>query len=124
VFTEFLTNLYTDDLPAMLRFYRDAVGAAETFRYPATGDPSHVELRLGGTTLALSTYAAVAGYGLPPATRGEPFELAVRVTDVDAAFAALAAAGAAVLRAPWPAPNGQRVAYLTDPDGTRLHLWA
>jgi lactoylglutathione lyase len=124
VFREFLTSLYVADLPAALRFYRDLLGAEETFRYPAEGEPLHVEVRLGPTTLALSSYEAVLGYGLPPATPGTPFELAVRVSDVDAAFAALRDAGTPVLREPWVAPNGQRVAYLTDPDGNRVHLWA
>ena len=124
MFHEFLTNLYTADLPAALRFYRDVLGATETFRYPATGEPSHVELRLGGTTIALSTYGALADYGLPPASPGAPFELAIRVSDVDKAFGLLTEAGAAPLREPWDAPNGQRVGYLTDPDGNRLRLWA
>jgi lactoylglutathione lyase len=124
LFTEFLTNLYSSDLAAALRFYGRTLGATETFRYPAEGEPQHVELRLGTTTLAISSDEALADYGLPPAEPGAPFELAIRVSDVDKAFAVLTDAGAGVLREPWDAPNGQRVAYVTDPDGNRVHLWA
>jgi predicted enzyme related to lactoylglutathione lyase len=37
---------------------------------------------------------------------------------------ALRAADVPVLREPWDASNGQRVAYVTDPDGNRVHLYA
>jgi predicted enzyme related to lactoylglutathione lyase len=36
----------------------------------------------------------------------------------------LRAAGVPVLREPWDASNGQRVAYVTDPEGNRVHLYA
>ena len=100
------------------------LGFTETFRYPREGPPQHVELRLGSTTIALSSYDALVDYGLPPATLGTPFELAVRADDVDRATEQLRAAGVPVLREPWDASNGQRVAYVTDPDGNRVHLYA
>ena len=124
MFRDCLPNLYCADLDAALRFYRDLLGFTESFRYPRDGPLQHVELRLGGTTIALSTPEALAGYGLVPATRGEPFELAVRADDVDRATEQLRAAGVPVLREPWDASNGQRVAYVTDPDGNRVHLYA
>lgn len=124
MFRDCLPNLYCADLGASLRFYRDLLGFTETFRYPRDGTPQHVELRLGASTIAVSTAEAVTGYGLPAASRGEPFELAVRADDVDRATAALRAAGVPVLREPWDASNGQRVAYVTDPDGNRVHLYA
>jgi lactoylglutathione lyase len=43
---------------------------------------------------------------------------------VDRAIEQLRAAGVPVLREPWDAANGQRVAYVTDPDGNRVHLYA
>lgn len=124
MFSDCLPNLYCADLDAALGFYRDLLGFTETFRYPREGVPQHVELRLGPNTIAVSSTEAVAGYGLPPATRGEPFELAVRADDVDAAVEQLRAAGVRVLREPWDAGNGQRVAYVTDPEGNRVHLYA
>lgn len=124
MFRDCLPNLYCADLDIALRFYRDLLGFTETFRYPREGPPQHVELRLGGTTIGISGTEAVIGYGLPPARRGEPFELAVRADDVDRATEHLRAAGVPVLREPWDASNGQRVAYVTDPDGNRVHLYA
>jgi len=59
MFRDCLANLYCADLPAALRFYRDLLGFTETFRYPREGPPQHVELRLGGTTIAVSTTDAV-----------------------------------------------------------------
>jgi lactoylglutathione lyase len=123
MFRDCLTTLYCADLDASLRFYRDRLGFTETFRYPRDGAPLHVELRLGGAVVALSTLDAIAAYGLP-ATRGEPFELALGADDTDAAVATLRADGVRVVVAPMVAPNGQRVAYLADPDGNRIRIWS
>ena len=117
-------HLYCADLDAALGFYRELLGFTETFRYPREGPIQHIELRLGSTTIALSSYDALVDYGLPPATPGTPFELAVRADDVDRATEQLRVAGVPVLREPWDASNGQRVAYVTDPDGNRVHLYA
>jgi catechol 2,3-dioxygenase-like lactoylglutathione lyase family enzyme len=123
MFRDCLTTLYCADLDAALRFYRDRLGFTEAFRYPRDGAPLHVELRLGGAVIALSTLDAIAAYGLP-ATRGEPFELALGADDTDAAVATLRADGVRVLTEPMIAPNGQRVAYVADPDGNRVRIWS
>jgi lactoylglutathione lyase len=123
MFRDCLTTLYCTDLDAALRFYRDLLGFTETFRYPRDGEPLHVELRLGPTVIAVSTLGAIAGYGLP-ATRGEPFELAISTDDTDLAVEKLAAAGVPVVLAPMTAPNGHRIAYLADPDGNRVRIYA
>ena len=52
MFHDCLPNLYCADLAASLRFYRDLLGFTETFRYPREDTPQHVELRLGGSTIA------------------------------------------------------------------------
>jgi lactoylglutathione lyase len=123
MFRDCMTTLYSADLDAALRFYRDLLGFTETFRYPREGEPLHVELRLGGTVIAVSTLAAIAEYGLP-ATRGEPFELAIGTDDTDLAVERLRAAGVRVIAGPLDAPNGQRVAYLADSDGNRVRVYA
>jgi lactoylglutathione lyase len=53
-----LVNLYTHDIEAGLRFYRDLLGFEETFRTPTEGVPEHVELRLNGFTIGLGTVEA------------------------------------------------------------------
>jgi lactoylglutathione lyase len=55
MFADALVNLYTRDIEAGIRFYRDLLGFKETFRTPAEGVPEHVELRLNGFTLGLGT---------------------------------------------------------------------
>ena len=40
MFTDAFVNLYTRDIGAGLRFYRDLLGFAETFRTPTEGTPS------------------------------------------------------------------------------------
>ncbi|HEY6747461.1 MAG TPA: VOC family protein [Mycobacteriales bacterium] len=123
MFRDCLTTLYCADLDASLAFYRDRLGFTETFRYPRAGAPLHVELRLGGAVVALSTLDAIGAYGLP-ATRGEPFELALGADDTDKAVATLRTDGVRVRVEPMVAPNGQRVAYLADPDGNRIRVWS
>jgi catechol 2,3-dioxygenase-like lactoylglutathione lyase family enzyme len=41
-----LINLYSRDLPRAVAFYSE-LGFVETFRTPASGEPSHVQLKLG-----------------------------------------------------------------------------
>lgn len=47
-------NLYSRDVEAGLRFYRDLLGFKETFRAPKVGTLEHVELTLGGFGIGLS----------------------------------------------------------------------
>lgn len=54
-FTSGLVNLYTRDIEAGIRFYRDLLGFSETFRTPAVGTPEHVEFRLSGFTVGLAS---------------------------------------------------------------------
>lgn len=53
---------------------------------------------------------------------GVRFEMFIYVDDVDSAVDDLRASGAAVLREPADMPWGERVAYVTDPDGNPVAL--
>jgi lactoylglutathione lyase len=55
MFETAFVNLYTRDIEAGIRFYRDLLGFVETFRAPAEGEPEHVELQLGGFMVGLGT---------------------------------------------------------------------
>lgn len=55
VFSTPVANLYTNDIEAGLRFYRDLLGFTETFRTPRNGTPEHVELKLDGFMIGLGT---------------------------------------------------------------------
>jgi lactoylglutathione lyase len=125
MYTGALVNLYTKDIEAGLRFYRDLLGFAETFRAPAEGPPEHVEFRLGGFTLALGTVEAAKRVHGVDATPGAPGMVVVVWTDdVDAAVGELRAAGVPVLREPRDAGNGTRNALVRDPDGTLVEIVA
>ena len=92
-FLSVMPNLYVADVEASAAFYRDRLGGTETFRLPAAGPATHVELRIGDVTLAVSSRDVVTGQGLPAPSGGHPFELVAWCDSADEAVAALRAAG-------------------------------
>jgi len=125
MFSSALVNLYTRDIEAALRFYRDLLSGEETFRTPTEGVPEHVELRLtdDGFTLGLGTVeAAQRVHGVSPAPGSPAMALVLWTTDVDQAFAALSAAGVPVLQPPHDTGNNNRNALLRDPDGNLVEI--
>jgi lactoylglutathione lyase len=121
-FTTALPNLYSSDVDAATAFYRDLLGAAQTYRFPVEGPAEHVELRLGAATIAISSHQVVAEQGLPAPTAGHPLEIVVWCDSVDDAIGALRAAGTPVLVEPYDHLSGHRRAYVVDPDGTWVAL--
>jgi lactoylglutathione lyase len=116
-FSSVMPNLYVADVERAAAFYRDLLGAVETFRLPATGAADHVELRIGDVIIALSHRDRVAEQGLPAPTAGHPFELVLWCDSTDAAVAELRGAGTPVLVEPGTHVAGNRRAYVSDPDG-------
>ncbi|HXJ48928.1 MAG TPA: VOC family protein [Candidatus Acidoferrum sp.] len=120
-----LVNLYTRDIEAGLRFYRDLLGFNETFRTPTEGIPEHVELRANGFTVGLGTVeAARRVHGVEAAPGSAAMVLVVWTHDVDAAFAQLVAAGVPVVQPPHDTGNNNRNALLRDPDGNLVEIVA
>lgn len=118
-------NLYTADIEAGLRFYRDLLGFAETFRTPKEGTPEHVELTLNGFSIGLGTVeAAKRVHGVDPSPGSPAVVLVVWTDDVDAAFAQLTAAGVRALQPPHDTGNRNRNALLRDPDGNLVEIVA
>jgi lactoylglutathione lyase len=67
MFRSAFVNLYTNDIEAGIRFYRDLLGFVETFGTPTEGTPEHVELKLNGFGLGLGTVeAAKRVHGVDP----------------------------------------------------------
>ena len=124
MFKDVLVNLYVADIDRALRLYRDGFGMAETYRFPKTGPAEHVELRLGPTTLGLSSAAGLARHGMSPATRGQPFELAIGCDDVDTDLEKLRAGGALIVRELYDTAAGNRTAYIEDADGNRISIYS
>jgi lactoylglutathione lyase len=125
MFTAGLVSLYTRDIEAGLRFYRDLLGFTETFRTPAEGIPEHVEFRLGGFTVGLGTVEAARKVRGVEATPGSPaMVLVVWTGDVEAACAELTAAGVPLVQLPHDTGNSNRNALLRDPDGNLVEIVA
>jgi lactoylglutathione lyase len=120
-----MINVYTRDLAAALTFYRDLLGFEETFRAPDPEAPDHVELRLDGVTIALSTAdAARRVHGLEAVPGSHGFQLVLWTTDVDTAYDALVAARVPSHTPPHDTGNGNRNAVVRDPDGNLVELVA
>lgn len=121
--TDALVNLYTRDIEASIRFYRDLLGFRETFRVPKTGIPSHIEFKLGGFTLGLGTVnAARTVHGVEP-TPGQPaMSLVVWTEDCDMTFEHLRTAGVTVVQPPHDTGNNNRNSLLRDPDGNLVEI--
>jgi len=125
MYLDALVNLYTRDIEAGIRFYRDLLGFTETFRTPVEGTPEHVELRLSGFTVGLGTVEAARRVHGVEATPGTPaMVLVVWTDDVDRACGELAAAGVPVLQPPHNTGNNNRNALLRDPDGNLVEIVA
>jgi lactoylglutathione lyase len=125
MFASAFVNLYTADIEAGLRFYRDLLGFEETFRTPTEGTPEHVELTLNGFGLGLGTVAAARRVHGVEASPGTPaMVLVVWTDDVDAAFEQLTAAGTEIVQPPHDTGNNNRNALLRDPDGNLVEIVA
>jgi lactoylglutathione lyase len=113
--------LYVSDLRASRAFYT-RLGFEEVYRFPPGDDAGFVSLRYGETALGLVTRdwpEDQLSLTMGSSPRGE---LWVYVEDVDAAAAELRAAGTAVLKEPADMPWGERIAYVSDPDGNPVAL--
>ena len=125
MFASALVNLYTADIDAGFRFYRDLLRFEETFRTPTEGTPEHVELVLNGFALGLGTVEAAQRVHGVDASPGSPaMVLVVGTDDVEAAFKQLTSAGAPVVQPPHNTGNNNRNALLRDPDGNLVEIVA
>ena len=125
MFISAFVNLYTHDIEAGIRFYRDLLGFRETFRTPVEGTPEHVELKLDGFGLGLGTVeAAKRVHGVDPAPGSPAIVIVVWADDLDVAFERLVAAGAPVVQEPHNTGNNNRNALLRDPDGNLVEIVA
>lgn len=121
--------IYTRDLPAASRFYRDLLGYTETYRFPAdAAEPVFVSLTLpdgSGIALAAAEDGQLGAHGQPMRPRsGHQFELCLYTDDVDKAIADLRGHGVPVLAEPADQPWGERMAYVADPDGHPVMICA
>jgi catechol 2,3-dioxygenase-like lactoylglutathione lyase family enzyme len=116
-------NLYSTDVARAVAFYA-GLGLEEAYRYPAEGDPLHVELTLDGLRLGIADQSAARGdHGLVVSPGGGGLEVCIWTEDVDGAFGDLVEGGAPVLSEPHDFQAGRlRVAWVADPDGNPVEL--
>lgn len=113
--------IFAERVGATSGFY-ERLGFERHFQLPPDGEPGYVGLRRGGYELAVvSTEWPRDNYGRGPGP-GVRFEMFVYVDDVDAAVDRARAAGSEVLREPADMPWGERVGYVTDPEGNPVAL--
>jgi len=114
--------LYAKDVEAVAQFYV-RLGFEERVRLPGQdGSPGYIGLRRDQAELAVTTEDSPrALLGVEPA-QGRRHELFVYVDDVDRTVAELRSHGVAVLRDPGDMFWGERLAWVTDPEGNVVAL--
>jgi lactoylglutathione lyase len=117
MFSEAFPILSTRDMARALGFYRDLIGFAVTYQFPPEGEPGYVGLQLGPSHLGIGAEAAATA---PDGSSSRPFALWLYADDCDAAVERLREQGVPVVVEPADQPWGERMAEVTDPDGTRV----
>ena len=116
------SNYYVQDVARMAAFYRDNFGFKETYRTPKTGQPEHIELRLGEYLIGLSSVEAGRRIHHLPLDPGKPRgEIVLWTNDVDQAHTMLMEKSVSCIHAPHNfdvnAYLRLRVAWYEDPEG-------
>lgn len=106
---------------AAIDFYRQVLGATESFRLSSPdGRIGHAELKIGDGALMLADESPAFGALSPATIGGTPIRLHLYVEDVDATMERAEAAGATVLRPAQDQFYGDRSGLIADPFG---HQW-
>ena len=108
------------DTAKAIEFYKEALGASETFRFEVGGRVAHAEIAIGNSRIMLADEWPEGGRFSAETLGNSPVGLVVEVADVDAAFEHALAAGMKVAR---PISNqfyGHRDVLLSDPFG---YIW-
>jgi catechol 2,3-dioxygenase-like lactoylglutathione lyase family enzyme len=125
-----LVTLVVGDVRRCAGFYRDVLGfktAGEEAPFP----DDYLEFDHAGVRFALCSRRALADATGHPSLQerraGQAVELAIRLGDadeVDATFERLIARGVRPVAPPAPMPWGQRTAFIADPEGNLIELFA
>ncbi|MBR5224289.1 MAG: VOC family protein [Clostridia bacterium] len=118
-------GLFVDDMPLMIRFYRDVLG----FEIKEDENAVNVYLIKDGTLFMLyekKNFEKMTSrkYEYVKGLNGH-FELALYVDtfdEVDQAFAKAVEKGAAAVLTPTTEPWGQRTCYIADPEGNLIEI--
>jgi PhnB protein len=109
------------DAAKAIEFYKNALGAKETFRFETPTGIPHAEITIGGSTIMLTEEWPEGGRFSAETIGQSPVWIAVQVSDVDSFVEHAAKAGMTIVRPPADQFYGRRDATLTDPFG---YTWA
>lgn len=118
-------GIFVEDMPRMVRFYRDVLG----FAIREDENASNVYLEKDGTLFLMyrrTDFEQMTRrtFGYAGSVNGH-YEIALSVADyaaVDAAFREVVAKGATPVMAPETEPWGQRTCYVADPEGNLIEI--
>lgn len=118
-------GLFVEDMPKMIRFYRDVLG----FEIKESEDTSNVYLVKDGTLFLLygrNNFEKMTGrkYEYLKGTNGH-FEIALYVDtfeEVDEEYERAISKGAISVLEPTTEPWGQRTCYIADPEGNLIEI--
>lgn len=118
-------GIFVNDMPSMVRFYRDVLG----FQIKEEEDAANVYLEKDGTLFLLyrrSDFEKMTGqtFGYTEKLCGH-FETALSVESfrsVDEAFKKATENGAQPVMPPTTCPWGQRTCYIADPEGNLIEI--
>ena len=121
-FLKTLVTVYAQDIQRSANFYGGVLELTETYRFPTTGAPEHIEYALAGSTIAISSPAGLRAHGMPAASVSHPFEKGLKTDDIAAVFEHLRAAGVHIVKEPTTSPAGNWYGYCADPDGNWISI--
>jgi lactoylglutathione lyase len=116
--------LYAKDVEAVAAFYV-RLGFREHVRMPGQdGTAGYIGLRRDAAELAVTTEDSPRMLAGVEPGKGPRHELFVYVDDVDRTVSELRSSGTSLLRAPTDMPWGERLAFVSDPEGNVVALAA
>jgi PhnB protein len=100
-----------------IEFYKQALGAKETFRFQVGDSIPHAELRIGDSAIDITGEWPEGGRFSAETLGSSPISISIQVPDVDAFAEHAVAAGMKLVREPRDQFYGHRDATLEDPFG-------
>ncbi len=100
-----------------IAFYKQALGAKETFRFEVGGQIPHAEIMIGDSTINLAGEWPEGGRFSAETLGSSPISLSIQVPDVDTFVESAVAHGMRLVIAPKTQFYGRRDATLADPFG-------
>jgi PhnB protein len=100
-----------------IEFYKQALGAKETFRFEVGGSIPHAELMIGDSVIDITGEWPEGGRFSAETLGNSPISISIQVPDVDAFAEHAVAAGMKLVRPPKDQFYGHRDATLADPFG-------